>query len=648
MLGSLAVALAIWLLTTEAAARILAWRRDRRWLRQWEERLGQGLSLGLFVWLCHDRGWAAWAPGYTAAIAPWVLFQCVLWWSLAPVIRQAGDARWSRAGLVLHHLRFDLAPILAVLPVVDLSILIGERTGMINWFTGEYGLILTLAGSTLLIGGILIVLPTLLVPLWGARPLPPGELRDALEADCAASGLPHARLRVWGTPGGHIHNAVALGLPPGPRWVLVSADLLNDLPLDQVRAVVGHELGHHRHRHLVSYVWFALAANAGFSTLCRVLLGSCDANGLPLPPPFYQGDATIGTVFALPGAAQLPVDLVIGLTVAPLVLLLWRVLFGVLSRACERQADIAGAELTSAKHMAGALQAVARLSRTPETAPSWRHRPIAERVAFLAGMAGTPGIAQAHHKLVRDMRLLIIASLALLVALAAGMHFSPLRGAATSEHPAADVAEMARADPDLGGGLAAADAGDTRALIAWLTRAEPIDRLKLVILHLREAELSGGTDVGGALLPMDDRSLYRMRWRLSAFSAVPLPEQEYNLMVDNAFAYGLVAGTTHPVPREVDLARSVLPRLEAEVERHPDHAIWDTIGCVRFAAGDWAGAEKAFSEAQRLVASAKLAPGDRQTQSQLYNRRLQAARQNLGLSGPPLPLPLNFVEIPQP
>jgi hypothetical protein len=83
---------------------------------------------------------------------------------------------------------------------------------------------------------------------------------------------------------------------------------------------------------------------------------------------------------------------------------LWRVGFGVLSRACERQADLAGAELAGDPRVMGlALRSVARLSGQPETEPSWCHHSIAQRVAFMDRVAERPEEAACHHRLVRTM-----------------------------------------------------------------------------------------------------------------------------------------------------------------------------------------------------------------------------------------------------
>ncbi|HEX3132472.1 MAG TPA: M48 family metalloprotease, partial [Planctomycetota bacterium] len=142
-----------------------------------------------------------------------------------------------------------------------------------------------------------------------------------------------------------------------------------------------------------------------------------------------------------------------------MIAVLWRVAFGYLSRACERQADLAGAELAGDPQvMCDALKSVAHLSGQGENEPSWRHYTIAQRVAFLQAVRQRPELATWHHHLVRMMRHgLILVIIALL--LAASYLFDPRREAMTGD-PQQVLNEWVKTDRELGEALAAADRGD--------------------------------------------------------------------------------------------------------------------------------------------------------------------------------------------
>jgi Zn-dependent protease with chaperone function len=636
----------LWFLATMVLSRLLIRRGDRRWLRV-AELASQGASLGLLVWLCREQGWAAWAPGWVVGLTPWLLMQIAWWWNLAPAVRAITGGAWSRSGLVLHHLRFELAPALLVLPVLDFCEWAGRQLGTLAWFNnGNDGLILSLFGGWLLVLALLLLLPLALLPLWGARRLPEAELTRQLEADCAG----FARLRVWRTPGGPVHNAMAIGLVPGLRWVLVSEDLLRDLPPEQVRAVVGHELGHHRHGHLTTYLWFALAAMIGSWGVLNLLVGSTDATGQLLSLGFGSGgELRSGLLFALPGITAVPGEVVMWAALLACALVNIRLIFGHISRACEREADLAGADVAGAEAMAGALQTVARLSGTPEDEPSWRHRPIRQRVLFLRALARNTGLAAHHRKYVRDMRLAIIAALALLAAMGASLWLDPLRESRNTQDPVGQLSTWSAKAPELELALRAADAGDTGPLITWLARAQPEDRQKLAMLHLKLIERSGGTASDGKPLPPDDRTPWQLRHRFAALAVTRMEDGgSLGLMIDNVYAYGLVAGTARPSPQDIEQARAVLPRLETAVARVSDHSLHDTIACVRFAGRDLDGARRAWEAAlANLPKDERASESERQTLGSLYRRRLDAATANLAIGagsrgGQPVPLPLTF------
>jgi len=651
-LAASGVVVALWFCATAILGRVLQTRGNRRSLRL-AEHFAQGVCLGLLLWLCREQGWARWAPGWSAALVPWLLMQISLWWNLAPAIAVISGSPWSRGGLVLHHLRFELAPILLVLPILDLCEWGGDRLGTLAWFSGPDGLVLSLLGGWVLVVALLALLPFVLLPLWGARRLPDTPLTRQLAADCAGVG----HLRQWHSPGGSVHNAMAIGLFPGLRWVLVSDDLLRDLPPEQVRAVVGHELGHHRLGHLRSYLWFALAAMVGGWGALVVLIGDASLG----PPPLTQSEAGPhgGLLFLLPGADRLPTEMVVWAASLAYAAVCIRGLFGAISRASEREADVAGAAVAGPAAMAGALRTVAQLSGTPEDEPSWRHRPIRERIIFLRALARNPGIALVHSRYLRDMRLAIIAALALLAAMGASLLFDPLREIRTTQDPSGQITAWAGRAPELDAALKAADAGDTGPMISWLSRAGTEDRQRLAVLHLKLVERSGGSSSDGKPLPPDDRTPWRLRHRFAALAVTRMDDGgNLGLLLDNVYAYGLVAGTARPSPQDIEQARSILPRLETAAAKLNDpgmvHSLHDTVACVRFASRDYDGARRAWESALAAVPKdERISESDRQTHASLYQRRLSAATANLAInagtrSGPPLNLPLTFPVDPPP
>src|SRR2546430_258221 len=72
------------------------------------------------------------------------------------------------------------------------------------------------------------------------------------------------------------HNAYVSGLGPTRRLVLFDT-LLEDVPREELRGVVAHELGHRRHRHVAAGT---LLAMAGIAVAVLVLWGLLSWHGL--------------------------------------------------------------------------------------------------------------------------------------------------------------------------------------------------------------------------------------------------------------------------------------------------------------------------------------------------------------------------------
>ncbi len=399
------ISLPVWMAVCEGVARLLSRVRDRRWLERWDM-AAHVLMLGWLSFICYGLGWTRRVEiFYTPALLPWLVMLIAHWWCMAISVRSLGTSPWSRHGMVMHQLRFGMMPMVVVLPLFDACNYLTLRSGLQPWFIDHVGLQVTMIiGSLALSLSVLVLLPSLLVRLWRAQPIGPGEMRDLLAQCCERMGVGVAGIRVWPTDGGRVYNAAVIGVLSRIRYVLFTDDLLKDFPRAQVVAVLGHELGHARHRHLLIYLVFAIA-----TLLTSFLLA---------------GPAT-ALIGHLPGMHAVSPSVQKGIATILLLAVKWRLIFGYLSRACERQADLAGAELCGDdSSMQTALRSVAHLSGQSEDAPSWRHYTIAERVAFLDRVAQDPWLAERHHRVVGVIGFMLILIVLALAAILGSMTLS--------------------------------------------------------------------------------------------------------------------------------------------------------------------------------------------------------------------------------
>jgi STE24 endopeptidase len=271
------------------------------------------------------RGRVTLAPGgELLLLAPFFLVQIGSWFFFYDVDRQfvlssSSPERtqrfWSRGGYVLFLTRQQL-----VLVFVPLFLLMGQQ-GIERLYPEAFRSDWVALISVLTLPAFLLIFPLLLPALLGLRPLPPGPLRDRLSANARRLHFRYTQIYLWDTRGG-IANAMIVGIIPWLRFVIFTDRLLDDLRDDEVDAVLGHEIGHARHGHIIYY--------ALFLTLSFVVLGALIQSLRLIDDSFWREHRTllmIGPV-AVMGAYMFSA-------------------FGFLSRRCERQADLFGCRAVS-------------------------------------------------------------------------------------------------------------------------------------------------------------------------------------------------------------------------------------------------------------------------------------------------------------
>ncbi len=352
--------------------------------------------------------------GSAAGILPFVVLLVVLWWEAYPLQGVLLGGRGGRARFVWTHARMELPVLTPWLALMALS-------DALRWlWPAGYAALeanpllqLLYAPAFLVLVGVF--LPTIVKAMWGCEPLPPGPLRKRIEALCGRLGLRVREILMWPLLEGRVLTAGIVGLVPRYRYLLITPALTELLPPDEIEGVVAHEAGHVRYRHL----WFYLFFFVGYVALVAVFFRGVEA-------------VLVGWGIADPRALRRPrADLMVSLaTTAGLVLMLlayFRLLFGRISRAFERQADVYALEAVGrVGPLVSALERVARYSGDIRDLPSWHHGSIAERVAFLVAAARNPVHIVRHHRYVRRLMIWTGAGVLAVAALAVAVHTGPL------------------------------------------------------------------------------------------------------------------------------------------------------------------------------------------------------------------------------
>jgi STE24 endopeptidase len=119
-----------------------------------------------------------------------------------------------------------------------------------------------------------LILPLVIEPLFNDfRPLEDGKLRQRVQALAARAGVEVDEVYVVDASRRSNHtNAYFTGFGPTRRIVLYDTLIKKHKP-DEIESVLGHEIGHWRHDHIVKGILLATAgALVGFFILSRVLL----------------------------------------------------------------------------------------------------------------------------------------------------------------------------------------------------------------------------------------------------------------------------------------------------------------------------------------------------------------------------------------
>jgi STE24 endopeptidase len=239
----------------ETLAKAEAYTTGNHWLLLWNLLVSAALAWALVRWGVLDwlyaklakrgpnlRAWVIVAAYFVLAnviTLPWALYE--EWW------RERGYGRTSQPlGDFLGQgaLSIVIFAVLAGLFMVGVYALM-RRAGR-SWWIWSGGLT-AVAMSVLLLAG-----PAFIEPLFNDyKPVPEGEVRDALVVMAERAGVPADRIFVYdGSRQSNNFTANVSGIAGSAR-IAISDVAFKGASLDEVKAVTGHEIGHY----VLGHVW---------------------------------------------------------------------------------------------------------------------------------------------------------------------------------------------------------------------------------------------------------------------------------------------------------------------------------------------------------------------------------------------------------
>ncbi|MFW5901830.1 MAG: M48 family metalloprotease [Thermodesulfobacteriota bacterium] len=344
-----------------------------------------------------------------------ILYLCLVWGFAYPAHNRLYQTGISRRDYILSNVTFSL-PIL--LPWFILSI----TADILNTlpFQQPKQMLFSTEGQIVYFLAFLVVIaiigPALIQKFWGCRPLKPGPARFRIELLCQRTRMAYKDIMVWPLFGGRMITAGVMGLVRRFRYILVTPALLQYLEPYEIDAVIAHEIGHIKKRHLLFYLlFFAGYLIFAFSTLDFIAYG------------VIYAEATFGFLGQNTNAYATVTSISFSILMILIFLVYFRYLFGYFMRNFERQADIyAYTIIEDVTPLVTTFEKIAIASGQPPDRPNWHHFSIQERIDYLKMCAADDSWVHKHNSKVRKS----IAVFVLAIAVAAWAGFQVNFGAA--------------------------------------------------------------------------------------------------------------------------------------------------------------------------------------------------------------------------
>lgn len=504
---------------------------DPRDVARRAERLGETAVVGVFAfgvfwadlpWLVHHVLGVPepWVP--LALLVPVAAWSLLVWQASARRMQMEGALEDPIPAYLLGKLRLgllNLAPYALLTAIFTLATAVWPEFAawVSNYWWAQYMALV-----------LIVVAAAWLSPLVFRVLLPVTRMRDGpvhglLTSVAVKARQPVDSIYLWDTKGLRIANAFFTGLGWPFRSVFISSELLNRLSPGDVEAVMAHELGHARHRHL--WVMLAFLLTMPLLATAIAVLVSPGLNGMepcPVDPTAYDparhADETGSFIVLMAVLAWLAVG------------------FGYLSRRLEREADEFAAKVVGTEPMCSALYSLGRQRPSSYFRAGWRHFSIAQRIRELVIRERAEFDPAARRLVLRwalERRVAIAGSMLALVATVA-FHAPTVRGQweDSAWHIPVVMAEAKRLEgsADWREHLVRADSVLSAELEKILSRDSPVsqDSVEAVVLPLwgvramqeRKAEtlvdLMAARITNTALRDIDAQKLIQKSVRLTA------------------------------------------------------------------------------------------------------------------------------------
>jgi len=341
-----------------------------------------------------------------------IFYLSIVWFYAYGAQQRIYKSDISRQSYILSHISFSIPVLLPwitlssvvdvihLLPFEPLKQFLTTTEGQISYF-----LIFLL--------GIAIIGPAMIQRFWRCEPIEPGFYRNRIEALCRRAGLDYANILYWPIFGGQMITAGVMGLIKKFRYILVTKGLMYYLEPEEVDAVVAHEIGHVKRKHLLFYLFFFIGYMLlSYTTFDLMIYGIIYAE------PLYR-------LIRFSGMEQTDLFSILFSSVTIVIFFIYfRFVFGYFMRNFERQADTYVYTLfDSAAPLISTLRKIALTSGQSPDKPNWHHFSIQQRIDFLNKCEEDRSWVKGHDRRIKKSIGIYLAAILIIGGLGYGINF---------------------------------------------------------------------------------------------------------------------------------------------------------------------------------------------------------------------------------
>jgi Zn-dependent protease with chaperone function len=323
------------------------------------------------------------------AILIFVAYLSTIWYFAYPVYVPAFHTRLSRRSFIVSNVKLNV-PVL--FPWMILTF-IYDLIAFYHW-SGPGGILDSPEGQLIFFAVFLFILfifmPAFIQFWWECRPFEPSERVDQLKSFLNEMHFRYTSLLRWSIFEGRMMTAAIMGIIPQLRYILITDSLMEILSVEELKAILAHEAGHAKYRHMIFYFIFMIGyifLSFGLFDVFASLLASF--------PYFIKSVGEGGT------SALNTFYMVLSVPIFLSMFIYFRFILGFFMRNFERQADLYSAVVMGSPYPTiNSLEKIALFSGKIRNLPSWHHFSIRERVECLLETIEKPDLIRRHNRFI--------------------------------------------------------------------------------------------------------------------------------------------------------------------------------------------------------------------------------------------------------